>query len=91
MLRSRRELRPYPRCVGELLRQWAAVVLITVIALVASVASVVGRSSSYQATAQLLIVPLSQDDQIYFGTRMLRDAGDPSLTAASAAQVLHTE
>jgi succinoglycan biosynthesis transport protein ExoP len=74
-----------------LLRQWATVVSIAVVALVASFASVVGRASSYEVTAQFLIVPLSQDDQIYFGTGMLRDAGDPSLTAASAAQVLHTE
>jgi uncharacterized protein involved in exopolysaccharide biosynthesis len=74
-----------------MVRRWPVVVLIALLALAASLASVVGRGSSYQATAQLLIVPLSQDDQIYFGTGMLRDSGDPSLTAASAAVVLHSD
>lgn len=73
------------------LRRWPAVVLIALMALAASLASVVGRGTTYQATAQFLIVPLSQDDQIFFGTGMLRDSGDPSLTAASAAGVLHSD
>ena len=56
-----------------------------------SIVATASRSRSYEATAQILIVPLSQDNQIYFGTGLLRDAGAPSLTAASAAQVLHSE
>jgi succinoglycan biosynthesis transport protein ExoP len=75
----------------SVIRRWPAVVLVVLIALAASIVAAASRSSSYQASAQILIVPLSQDNQIYFGTGLLRDAGDPGLTADSAAQVLHTE
>jgi capsular polysaccharide biosynthesis protein len=75
----------------SVVRRWPAVVLVVLIALAAAIASATSRSSSYQARAELLIVPLSQDNQIYFGTGLLRDAGDPGLTADSAAEVLHSQ
>ncbi len=77
--------------VAILRRRWPLVAATALFAIVAAGAAIATRSQTYQASAKLLIVPVSQDDQIYFGTGMFRDAGDPSLTASSAALILHSE
>jgi Mrp family chromosome partitioning ATPase/capsular polysaccharide biosynthesis protein len=46
------------------------------------------RSPSYQATAQLLVTPLPQDDQIFLGLQLLRDSGDPTRTVQTAANLV---
>ncbi len=74
-----------------IVRRWPVVLLIVAIAVAASAVAVEGRSEHYDSTGQLLIVPLAQYDQTFLGTRMFRDSGDATLTAATAAQVLHTD
>jgi Mrp family chromosome partitioning ATPase len=61
------------------------VVLATVLACVAWLAY---RTPEYQATAQLLINPLPQDDESFLGLPTIKDAGDPTRTIQTAAAVL---
>jgi len=67
--------------------------LVTIVALAAIVAAVlwiVLRSASYEATANLLINPLPQEDQTFLGLPLLRDSGDPTRTAQTAATLVRS-
>jgi Mrp family chromosome partitioning ATPase/capsular polysaccharide biosynthesis protein len=46
------------------------------------------RTPSYEATANLLVTPLPQDDETYRGLQLLRDSGDPTRTVQTAASVV---
>ena len=81
-------VRPYLRAVR------AHIVLFTVIVLAAVVGGIAylsQRSPLYEATAQLLITPLPQDDTTFRGLSLLRDAGDPARTAQTAAALIDTQ
>jgi capsular polysaccharide biosynthesis protein len=71
-------------------RFWWVVVLVTLLAVGAAALKLSARTSDYRASAQLLILPLPQYDQTFLGTSLLRDGGDPKLTAATAAQIVHS-
>jgi subunit length determinant Wzz-like protein len=73
-----------------LLRRWPLVLLIALVAAGAAAAALAARSASYEAAAKLLVTPLPQYDETFFGTSLLRDAGDSKLTASTAAEVLHS-
>jgi capsular exopolysaccharide synthesis family protein len=51
----------------------------------AAVAWIALRTPTYQASARMLIAPLPQDDTTFLGLQMLRDSGDPTRTAQTAA------
>jgi Mrp family chromosome partitioning ATPase/capsular polysaccharide biosynthesis protein len=72
------------------LRRWPVALLVAVVAVVAAGITVADRSASYEASAKLLVSPLAQYDVTFLGTSLLRDPGDPKLTASTAAEVLHT-
>ncbi len=61
------------------------VAIVAIVTVAAAVAWLEVRSSSYEATAGMLISPLPQDDKSYLGLQMLRDSGDPTRTAETAA------
>jgi capsular exopolysaccharide synthesis family protein len=61
------------------------VVAVMLATLIAAVAWLALRSPSYEASAQMLIAPLPQDDTTFIGLQMLRDSGDPTRTAQTAA------
>jgi Mrp family chromosome partitioning ATPase/capsular polysaccharide biosynthesis protein len=67
------------------------VVLVTLAAVAASVAFVVLRSPAYEATADLLVEPLPQEDQTFIGLPLLRDTGDPVRTTQTAAVLVESE
>jgi Mrp family chromosome partitioning ATPase/capsular polysaccharide biosynthesis protein len=46
------------------------------------------RTPTYQATANLLVTPLPQDDTTYRGLQLLRDSGDPTRTVQTAASLV---
>jgi capsular polysaccharide biosynthesis protein len=71
-------------------RRWLVVVLVAAVAVGAAAIATSARSSQYTSTGELLIVPLAQYDQVYFGSGMFRDSGDATLTAPTAAEVLHS-
>jgi Mrp family chromosome partitioning ATPase len=62
--------------------------LVTLAALGAAAALLVSRSPTYQATAELLVSPLAQDDRTFLGIPLLRDSGDPTRTAQTAAALI---
>src|SRR4051794_6802953 len=46
------------------------------------------RTPSYQATANLLVTPLPQDDTTFRGLQLVRDSGDPPRTVQTAASLV---
>jgi Mrp family chromosome partitioning ATPase/capsular polysaccharide biosynthesis protein len=81
-------LRPYLRAVRT------HVLLVTLVGLAAlggGIAYVSLRSPVYEATAQLLITPLPQDDTSFRGLSLLRDSGDPARTAQTAASLIDSQ
>ena len=68
----------------------AVVALITLAAVAASVAFLALRDPSYEATAELLVEPLGQEDQTFYGLPLVRDTGDPVRTAQTAAALIET-
>ncbi|MEA2130764.1 MAG: hypothetical protein QOJ85_3655, partial [Solirubrobacteraceae bacterium] len=78
-------LGPYLRAI----RSRALVfVLVTLAAVGAAAALVATRSPTYQATAELLVTPLQQDDRTFLGIELLRDSGDPTRTVQTAAALI---
>jgi Mrp family chromosome partitioning ATPase/capsular polysaccharide biosynthesis protein len=66
------------------------VVLVTLTTVAASVAFLLLRSPSYEATADILVNPLPPEDQVFLGLPLLRDAGDPARTAQTAASLIES-
>ena len=65
--------------------------LVSVVTLATVVAAIVWlqlRESRYEASAQVLVAPLPQDDQTFLGLQVLRDSGDPTRTVQTAATLL---
>lgn len=65
--------------------------LIVIAALVGALIYLVLRSPSYQASAEILVSPLPQDDQTFVGVQVVRDSpADPTRTVQTAANLLDT-
>ena len=82
-----------PISVGVLravVRRWPVVVLITFGAVLAGCLALAMRDESYQATANLLVVPLAQHDETFLGTSLIRDSGDASRTPGTVARAIET-
>jgi len=62
--------------------------MIVVVTLTSAVIGVAGREPVYTSTADILLTPLAMDDQTYLGLQLLRDAGDPTRTAQTAAALI---
>lgn len=78
-------LGPYLRAI----RSHAVVfVLVTLAALGGAAALLVMRTPTYEATAELLVTPLQQDDRTFIGITLLRDSGDPTRTVQTAAALI---
>jgi capsular exopolysaccharide synthesis family protein len=67
------------------------VALVTVATLLSAVLWLTLRADSYDATAQLLVTPLPQDDQTFLGLQLLRDSGDPTRTVQTAATLVESQ
>jgi capsular polysaccharide biosynthesis protein/Mrp family chromosome partitioning ATPase len=81
-------LGPYVRAVRTHPR---LILFCGLLAALASIAWVTQRSPSYRATAQILVAPISQDDQTYLGIQVVRDSpGDPTRTVQTAATLIDT-
>jgi capsular exopolysaccharide synthesis family protein len=66
------------------------VVLVALLTLSASLAFLLVRADEYQATADLLVEPLPQDDETFLGLPLLRDTGDPTRTIQTAAALVES-
>jgi capsular exopolysaccharide synthesis family protein len=62
--------------------------LVTLAALAAAAALLAQRSPTYEATTELLVTPLAQDDRTFLGIPLLRDSGDPTRTVQTAAALI---
>src|SRR3954454_8803786 len=66
-------------------------VLVIAVMLAAGIAALAWgqlRSPSYEATAEMLINPLSGDDSAFLGLPLVRDTGDPPRTLQTAATLI---
>src|SRR4051794_6632414 len=66
-------------------------VLVIAVMLAAGVAALAWgqlRSASYEATAEMLVNPLSGDDSAFLGLPLVRDTGDPPRTLQTAATLI---
>jgi Mrp family chromosome partitioning ATPase/capsular polysaccharide biosynthesis protein len=79
-------LGPYLRAVKAHRLLVALVTLGTLLLAIFWLAAV--RTPTYEATAQLLVTPLPQDDQVFLGLQLLRDSGDPTRTVQTAANLV---
>jgi tyrosine-protein kinase len=79
-------LGPYLRAI----RAHRPLVVLTTLAFVAAAILWLSfaRTPTYEATANLLVTPLPQDDQIFRGLQLLRDSGDPTRTVQTAASLV---
>jgi capsular exopolysaccharide synthesis family protein len=79
-------LEPYVRAIRT---HWRVVVLVTLAALAGSVAWLVLRTPDYEATAQVLVAPLAQDETTFEGVDVLRaDPSESTRTVQTAATLV---
>jgi tyrosine-protein kinase len=64
------------------------VTVVTLITVVVAVGWLLLREPRYEASAQVLVTPLPQDDQTFLSLQLLRDSGDPTRTVQTAATLL---
>jgi uncharacterized protein involved in exopolysaccharide biosynthesis len=71
-------------------RGWPLVVVVVLAAVGASMLAASLRAPEYEASARLLVSPLSQGDTQLFGTDLIRETGDAQLTPATVAVLLES-
>jgi capsular polysaccharide biosynthesis protein len=74
----------------EILRWWPLVLFVTLCAVGCAIWSQSRQTPSYTATTTLSVVPIAQWDETFLGTSLVRDSGDATRTAATAAAGLNT-
>ena len=66
------------------------VALATLAALAGALAWTSLRTPDYDASAEILVTPVPQDDEIYLGLPLLRDSGEPTRTIQTAATLIES-
>lgn len=86
------ELRPQQAAIGirEIVRFWPIVILVMLIALGTTFWSERRQVPSYTATTRVVVTPLEQWDRTFLGISLLRDSGDATRTAATAAAEMNS-
>jgi Mrp family chromosome partitioning ATPase/capsular polysaccharide biosynthesis protein len=78
--------------LGVLWRALRAHPVVAVAVLLATLAGALAwlsvRTPQYRATAQVLVNPRPQDDQLFLGLSVIKDTGDPTRTIQTAAALL---
>ena len=74
----------------SLLGRWLPVVALTAVGAAAAAGYAYTAADRYQATAQLIVSPVSSSDPTYLGLGLLRDTGGKRTAAASAAVMLRS-
>ena len=80
-------LGPYLRAVRS---HKLVVALATLAALAGALAWTTLRTPDYDASAEILVTPVPQEDQIYVGLPLLRDSGEPTRTIQTAATLFES-
>lgn len=76
---------PYLRALA---RHWVLVAAVTVVTVFVALVTVVRNGHSYQASASVLVSPLSEADPTFIGTGVVLDTGDPARTVQTAAALI---
>jgi Mrp family chromosome partitioning ATPase len=84
-IRQEGALGPYLRAIGA---HRLLVVAVTLATVAASAAWLSLRDPTYEATAQLLVSPLPQDDTTFIGVQVLRESTEPTRTMQTAATLV---
>lgn len=74
--------------IGALRAHWLLVLLVTLAALIGSVAVLAFSTREYAATSEVLVSPLLRDDQTFIGLDLVRDSGDATRNVQTAAALL---
>jgi Mrp family chromosome partitioning ATPase len=86
--------RPAEGALGPYLRAIRAhrtlVIAVTLVAIAASVLWIVARPANYEATANLLVTPVAQENETFLGLDVLRDSGDPTRSVQTAGNQIHS-
>jgi Mrp family chromosome partitioning ATPase/capsular polysaccharide biosynthesis protein len=69
-------------------RHWLSVVWLTVSTAVIAFVLVMGTTRSYEASASVLVSPVSASDPSFIGTGAVIDSGDPARTVQTAAALI---
>ena len=78
--------------IGRALRRfWPVLLLVAAAAVAASLLVTARQEPQYEATAQLLVTPLSQSETELFGTFLIRDAGDAAQTPDTVAILIQSD
>lgn len=80
-------LGPYLRALGS---NGLLVVALTLATVLASCAWLLLRSTTYEATAKLLVAPVAQDDSTFLGIQVLRESSEATRTMQTAATLVAT-
>ncbi|HEX2016536.1 MAG TPA: P-loop NTPase [Solirubrobacteraceae bacterium] len=62
--------------------------MVALVMVAAAVGYSVKRAPTYEATGELLLTPLPQDDRVFQGLQVVRDSNDPARTAQTAATLI---
>ena len=69
-------------------RHWLSVAWLTLFTAVVAFVMVSGTTRSYEATASVLVSPVSANDPSFIGTGAVVDSGDPARTVQTAAALI---
>src|SRR5918994_4698317 len=67
---------------------WVVFVLTVAVTVVAALAWTIQRPASYEASARILVSPVTADDRTFIGVQVVRDTGDPTRTVQTAATLV---
>jgi capsular exopolysaccharide synthesis family protein len=89
-LRPRSESRGAIRYLATAREWWWLIVLTTVIAVGVAAAYAVTAQKVFEATAELLITPVSSDDSATAGLGLITESSDPTQVVSTAARLVDT-
>lgn len=89
-LRPRAESQGIARYLGIVRERWLLVVATTLLAIAAAFAYVTLTAKVYEATADLLVTPVSSSDASTSGLGLIGDSNDPTRDVSTAAKLVTT-
>jgi capsular exopolysaccharide synthesis family protein len=85
------ERREGSRYLDALRQHWRLIAVLVVIAVAVAGLYSVTAAKRYEASADLLVSPISADDDTFIGIDVLRQSGDPTRSVVTAARLVKTQ
>lgn len=89
-LNPRQEQEGLQRYLVTLRERWWMIVLCVLVAMAAALAYVSVASKVYNATADILVTPVSSNDDTLVGLGLIRDSNDPTRDVSTASSLIAT-